>query len=260
MVVAILSIFVIAGCSTSNSSGGANGVGGTGPTAVNLGTAGNFVIIAKAGISDIPISAITGDMDVSPLTLTGVSGFVPAPAMDASNNFAATTGGGAEVTGKIYAAGGAFTPAAIAIAAAAVADFATAYTDAAGRTNGAGPNLNLGAGTIPIGTSLAPGTYTWGANLSMPTDVILLGGANDTWLFQIGGTFTTAGSVILSGGALPQNIVWQATGATSLGAGKTFNGIILDQTGITLGAGAIVNGRLFGKTAVSLASSTVTHP
>src|ERR1035437_222016 len=37
---------------------------------VNLGTAGNFVILAKSGISTVPTSAITGDIGVSPIDST----------------------------------------------------------------------------------------------------------------------------------------------------------------------------------------------
>ena len=32
------------------------------PASVNLGTAGNFVILAKSGISTVPTSAVTGDV------------------------------------------------------------------------------------------------------------------------------------------------------------------------------------------------------
>ena len=37
---------------------------------VNLRTAGNYVILAKSGISSVPTSAITGDIGVSPIDST----------------------------------------------------------------------------------------------------------------------------------------------------------------------------------------------
>ena len=46
-----------------------------GQTPVNLGTAGNFVILAKSGISTVPTSAITGDIGVSPIDATAITGF-----------------------------------------------------------------------------------------------------------------------------------------------------------------------------------------
>jgi len=44
-------------------------------TTVELGTAGNFAILAKAGISTVPASAITGDIGVSPIASGAITGF-----------------------------------------------------------------------------------------------------------------------------------------------------------------------------------------
>ena len=38
-----------------------------GQSPVNLGTAGNYVILAKSGISTVPPSAVTGNLGVSPI-------------------------------------------------------------------------------------------------------------------------------------------------------------------------------------------------
>ncbi len=69
-----------------------------------------------------------------------------------------------------------------------------------------------------------------------------------------------AKKVILSGGALPQNIFWQVSGAVTMGASTHFEGIILGKTGITLGSLASINGRLLAQTAVVLDATTVTVP
>ena len=81
-------------------------------------------------------------------------------------------------------------------------------------------------------------------------------------IFQIAGGITQASatSVILSGGALPKNIFWQAFGAVALDTTAHFEGIILSQTEITLATGASINGRLLSQTAVTLDQSTVTQP
>ncbi len=42
---------------------------------MNLGTAGNYVILAKSGISVVPTSKITGDIAVSPAAATYITGF-----------------------------------------------------------------------------------------------------------------------------------------------------------------------------------------
>jgi hypothetical protein len=98
----------------------------------------------------------------------------------------------------------------------AVADMELAYTNAAGRKL---PNFtNLGAGKIG-GLTLVPGLYKWTTGVSIATNVTLLGGADDVWIFQIAGTLTQASAtkVILKGGALPKNIFWQTAGAVAIG-------------------------------------------
>jgi hypothetical protein len=248
MVIAILGVFAIAGCSTSSSSNNNNGSGGIGPTAVNLKTAGNYVILAKTTITNAGTVAVVGDMGLSPGFTAAITNFgTPSPLVNTST-FQTSN----QVTGDIYAADMvAPTPT---ILGAAILDMQGAYTDAAGRTKGVGANLNIGSGTIPPSTTLAPGTYTWGSNVTMPSSLTLSGGANDTWLFQVTGTLTTSSGVqiILGGSAVAKNIVWQVSGAVTLGAGSVFNGIILGQTAISLGTTATVNGRLLAQSAVTL--------
>lgn len=45
------------------------------PAIVNLGTAGNFVLLAKTATSTVPASAITGDVGISPAAGTYITGF-----------------------------------------------------------------------------------------------------------------------------------------------------------------------------------------
>jgi len=119
-----------------------------GPATVNLGSAGNFVILAKSGISTTGSTAITGDIGVSPITATAITGF--GLIMDSSNTFSTS----ALVTGKVYAADYAAPPPATMTT--AINDMETAYTDAAGRTSPTA--TELGAGNIG-GMTLAPGLY-----------------------------------------------------------------------------------------------------
>jgi len=63
---------------------------------INLGTAGDFAILAKSGISTVPTSIITGDIGVSPIAVTAITGFSLALAQ---NGVGWTS---AQVTGKCY--------------------------------------------------------------------------------------------------------------------------------------------------------------
>jgi len=218
------------------------------PATVNLGSAGNFVILAKSGISTTGSTAITGYIGVSPISATAITGF--GLVMDSSGNFSSS----AIVTGKVYAADYASpTPATMTTA---VSNMETAYTDAAGRTNSTA--TELGARNIG-GMTLAPGLYKWTTGVSMPTDVTLSGGADDVWIFQIAEnlTLSSATNVVLSGGAEASNIFWQVAGQTTLGTNSVFNGNILSQTAIVLNTGATLNGRALAQTAVTLDANIV---
>jgi uncharacterized repeat protein (TIGR02543 family) len=224
---------------------------GLGPSPVNLGTAGNYVILAKTEITDVPPSAITGNMGLSPAAESFITGFTLTDATGYATS--------AQVTGFIYAAN--MAPPTPSNMTTAIADMQTAYTDAAGRAGGTGPNLNLGAGTIN-GNTLTPGTYTWGTGLDIAGSITLSGGANDTWIFQIAGNLTVGNGVIvtLSGGAQAKNIVWQLSGEATLGTTSQFKGIILSQTAINLQTGAKMTGRALAQSGVTLESNTITTP
>ena len=254
---------LLVGCGGGGSGGGASsgtptnagaGTGlngaGRGPAPVNLGAAGNYVILAKSGVSTVPASAITGDIGLSPAAESFVTGF--SLTADGTNQFSTSP----QVTGRVYAADKtAPTPSNLTTA---VANMQTAYTDAAGR---AADYTELGAGNIG-GRNLGPATYKWGTGVLIPTNVTLTGGPNDVWIFQIASDITVASGVkiILAGGALPKNIFWQSGGVVSLGTTAHFEGVVLSATSITLATGASANGRLLAQTAVDLDANALTQP
>src|ERR1035437_4794225 len=94
-----------------------------GPAAVNLGTAGNFVILSKTGISTTGTTKVVGNIGVSPAEATYITGFdLILPAAGAFSTSAL-------VTGNVYAPSYANpTPANISTA---VSNMETAYTDGA---------------------------------------------------------------------------------------------------------------------------------
>lgn len=216
---------------------------------VYLGTAGNFVILAKSGISTIPQSEVTGDIGVSPIDQTAITGF--SLTIDPSNVFSTST----QVSGKVFAADYA-TPTPVNLTT-AIGDMESAYNNAAGRTN---PDFTeIGAGEIG-GLTLVPGLYKWSTDVLITNDVTINGGPNDIWIFQIAGGITIANGkkVVLSGGAQSKNIFWQSAGIVSVGTTAKLIGIVLAQTSINLSTGATVDGLLLAQTAVTLDASVVT--
>lgn len=236
LLVAVLGVAaILAGCSLG---------GGSGP--VNLGTAGNFVILAKTGVTNTPTSAITGDIGVSPIDRSGLVGF----AFTASGDDSYATS--AQVTGRLYAAD--MFPPTPAMMTAAILDMENAYLDAEGRSN---PDYTeLYAGDLS-GQTLTPGLYKWGTGVVVNSDLTLSG--NGVYIFQIaqGLTVAAATDIILAGGAVPEDIFWQLGSAATIGSTSHFEGTILAKTAVTLGTGATVNGRLYAQTAVTLNGNTV---
>ena len=227
--------------------------------AVPLGTAADFVILAKTAITntDAGTTDIIGDLGLSPSATSDITGF----SLIAAGDHATST----YVYGNVYASdmdvNG--TPAKLTTA---VSDMETAYNNAAGRSTT--PNvvdgqqyLNLGTGAIG-GLTLAPGVYTWGSTVSIGSDLTLNGSADDIWIFQIANDLNLANSfsVLLTGGAKPENIFWQVAGIATLGTDTQMEGIILSQTQIILQTGASVNGRLLAQTQVTLDAVTVVEP
>jgi Ice-binding-like len=256
-ILASLVSVIVAGCGEGNNNASASadapnnagagaGAGGLGkgPSSVELGAAANYVILAQSEITNVPNSAVTGNVGLSPATgaaigitcaeVTGVmnavdnAGPLPCNVMDAVG-----------LTAAVGAAG-------------------TAYTDAQGR---APDYTELAAGNIG-GLNLSPGTYKWSTAVSIPTTLTLTGGPHDVWIFQIaqGLTVSSGVQVILVGGALPQNVYWATFGAAQLGTTSKFNGVILSQTSIVMNTGATMNGRMFAGTAVTLEQNTITQP
>ena len=235
---------------TTPGAGPGTGGGGHGPAPVVLGAAGTYVILAKSGVSNVPTSAITGNVGLSPAAASFITG-LPLT-LDAGGTFATTP----QVTGNVYAAD--YTSPTPSNLTTAVSNMQTAYTDAAGRPTP--DHTELAAGNIG-GLTLPAGLYKWSNTVLIPTNVTLTGGANDTWIFQIAGGLTqsSAAQVILTGGALAANVVWQVFGAVDIGTTARIEGRILSQTSIVLRTGAVANGKLLAQTAVTMAGNTVVN-
>jgi hypothetical protein len=180
--------------------------------APNLKTAGNFGVLAGAGI----VSADAGT------TIVGDVGSSPTPTV---TGLLAT-----QVTGTLYTA-------ANAVLTTAQTDLTAAYLDAAGRSCtpltgalGTGTNANLG-----------PGVYCYSTAALLNGTLTLTGSPTDVWIFQIGSTLTTAtgASVVFAGGASPCNVFWQVGTSATIQTGTNFAGNIMALTSITFNGGTL---------------------
>ncbi len=223
---------------------------GEGTSGVDLGSAANYVILAKSAVSAGPTSAVIGDVGLSPAARTYLTGF--SDTLFTDGTYSTST----QVTGKLYAANMASPT--LSTLQTAVADMQTAYDFAAGRTEP--DHLNLLSGEIG-GQTLAPGLYKWTNTVNISSDITISGSATDTWIFQVAGDLNLAAatSMILAG-ALPENIVWQVSGTVNMGTTSHFEGVVLCKTNVSMLANSTMNGRLFAQTSIALNQTAITQP
>jgi hypothetical protein len=205
-------------------------------TAVSLGTAGNFEVLAGSGVSNTGATVITGNLGVSPGTaVTGITGIAP--------------GGPGTVSGAIHA--GDMT------AATAQVDLTTAYNNAQGLT------------LCPItvsgdlgGLTLTPGLYKSTSSLAITGTLTLdaQNNANAVFIFQIASTLTTASgaNIVLANGAQASNVFWAVGSSATLGTTCVFKGTIMAYASITITTGAELDGRALARVAaVTMDTNTI---
>jgi hypothetical protein len=201
------------------------------PSAVSIGGASSFAVLAGSTVTNTGASIIGGDVGVSPGT--SLTGFGP-PAMES----------GVLHSADFVSAGGQ-TALAIAFANAMASPGAVTLT------------ADLG------GQTLTPGVYSVASSLAITGTLVLdaQGNPDAVWIFQIGSTLTTAvnnSDVLLLNGAQAQNVFWAVGSSATLNGGTNFVGTIMAQASITVGAGVNVNGRLLAMSgAVTLDADTV---
>jgi hypothetical protein len=219
--------------------------------AVDLRTAGNYAILAAAGISTVPPSVIVGNIAVSPIAGGAITGFSET---DPPSTYSRSD----QVVGRVYAANYiAPTPGILTIA---VGDMETAYTDAAARIQDPDKN-NLGAGVIDDMTLLS-GVYTFGTNIWINSKVTFSGTSTDVFIIRTTGNLLVGAAgpmVILEGNAKAENIFWQVAGQVTVCAGAHLEGVLLVKTAAVFQTGSTLNGRILAQTAVTLDSATITQ-
>jgi len=217
-----------------------------GPDPVDLGLLDTFAIIAYAAVTNVPSSAVKGDVGLTP----------------SSGTFIDLTEG--EVTGNIFAvdaSGPAGSIASAAMLTTAMGDLTIAYNDAAGRTVAPiGIAGNIG------GQTLYPSLYKSTGTLEISAgDLTLDAGGNEdaVWIFQIASSFnmTSDRKVFLTNGAKAGNIFWQVGSAATFGTTSVMKGTIMAHTQVTFATGATLEGRALASTEnVTLQQNSITVP
>jgi hypothetical protein len=222
------------------------------PTHVYLGSACNYVILAKTGISTVPNSAVTGDIAVSPIVATAITGFTLT--QDASTQFSTSS----QVTGKAFGAD--YTAPTPRYLTQAVLDMEAAYTDASQRPNNNATRTNIDGGTIG-GQTFSPGVYTFTTGVSITSNITFEGGPDDVFIIQIATTLTQAANthVHLSGCAQAKNIFWSVGTSALIYAGASMQGILLvfEKTDFITGSSLV--GSVLSQKAVNLQKATITQ-
>jgi hypothetical protein len=217
-------------------------------TMISLQTSTTYVVLAGSLISNVPTSAITGNIGLSPAAGSNITGF-----------------GAAEISGAVYttdATGPAGSvPNAVGLTA-AKGDLTTAYNEAAGRT---ATDIVLLSGNIG-GLTLTPGLYKSSGSLEISSGDLTFdakGNSNAVFIIQIASTLNTSSGakIILKGSALASHIFWQVGTSATLGTTSVFKGTIMADQSISVNTGAAIEGRLLARIgAVTLNGNTVVTP
>ena len=209
-------------------------VSAAGPLIVDLGSAGQFAVLAGGGVTAAGSSVITGNLGSHPL-----------PAVSSILD--------KEVTGTVHRAS--------AVAELAQQDLAVGYELAALAT----PTAAVATGVLDS-RILSPGVYTVEAGPLGLNGTLTLDGLDDpnaVWIFQAPSdlVMAPASTVRLINGGRACNVFWQVTGSAMLGSGSTFAGSILAMASVTVESGVTVDGRVLARTArITLAADIIIVP
>lgn len=204
-----------------------------------LGAAESFSVLGEQRITNIPGSAIGGDVGLSPAT---------------GANIGLTD---SEVGGTIYSVD-AFAPGAAnatvdpGLLTNAISGMMSAY----GGLDQGCTTTYAGVQDLTIVSPLSAGVYC--ADAFLVTGNLTLSGTG-VWIFKSSSTLTTSSGSSVTGGD-PCNVWWRLVSAADLGANSSMLGNILAGTSINLQSGASLSGRALAQAEVTLSANSITMP
>jgi hypothetical protein len=133
------------------------------------------------------------------------------------------------------------THAADAFAQTAQGDLTSAFDALAAMACGTTITADLG------GTTLAEGVYCSLSSVGVTGTVTLTGDANSLFVIRAPSTLTTAGNVVMAGGAQAKNVYWWVGSSATLGTNSAWQGNILALTSITLVDNVTLCGRALAR-------------
>jgi hypothetical protein len=197
-------------------------------TALSMGTASTYGVLAKTAVTS-----------ASPSGISGTAGG------DLGSGDAISPTGTITKSGTTILGGAAIT--ALSAASTALAD-------------------NRGGTTTPANLSgtYTPGAYTYGSGLTINGSLTLdaQGVSSAVFIFRATSTLITAVSstVVLTNGAQACNVFWQIGSSATLGASSTMVGHVIAYASVDTGASSTVNGQLIATVgAVTLGSTTIVN-
>ena len=206
-------------------------------TSPTLGTAASFSVLAETNITNVPTSAIGGDVGLSPATGAGIGLTDP------------------EVGGTIYAVDG-FGPAGSvtnpALLTQAINDMMGAFTT----VDQPCTTIYPGVQDLTIVSPLGPGVYC--ADAFLLTGNLTLSGSG-VWIFKSAATLTTSAGSSITGGD-PCNVWWRLVSSADIFSNSSMIGTIFAGTSINMQNGASLNGRALAQAAVTLNANTIFGP
>jgi hypothetical protein len=215
--------------------------GGSSFVTGKLGLAGNYELLAAAGISNTGNTVVTGG-NVGSFPTPSITGFPPGivtPPFTVDNTDAAAAQSAALVAYN-YFTGLTFTS-----------------------LSGSSANLSV-LGNGSTASTYLPGNYSSGSSMDIPTSITLdaQGNPNAMFVFMAGSstiTLESGASILLVNGAQAANVVWlPGSSFTSVynGISSVMQGNILANTSITLGGG-VLNGRALAGIVTSSGAITI---
>ncbi len=223
-------------------------IGGIAQSTPVLGTStlSTFVILSDQAITDVPDSAITGDVGIYPGARSSMTGGLETPGDPQINGTGGINAGGAYASyasDDLGTVNGGTTIADMLIAAKAAA--LTAYNDANATSRGTATSIS---GDLN-GLTLAPGLYESLTSIQISPGGFLyldgMGVVNATFIIRSSTSITTesTSNVVLTGGTLAKNVFWVAGSAITLGTNSFMSGTLIASTSISLLTGARLDGR-----------------